>query len=142
MRHFLSSLALAAALMAPAPILAQNLFEPVVYINNAAITRYEVEQRQRFMQILGNPGTTAEEAQQALIDDRLRLRARPNLRFAGQVTGVEGYVESAAIGLIAGRFAAAEILGQELAPPPADTALGALLDRLAVPQGARRRLVR
>ena len=75
MRHFLSSLALAAALTAPAPILAQNLFEPVVYINNAAITRYEVEQRQRFMQILGNPGTTAEEAQQALTRLQRRLSA-------------------------------------------------------------------
>jgi methylenetetrahydrofolate--tRNA-(uracil-5-)-methyltransferase len=62
-----------------------------------------------------------------LLDDRLRLKAMPRLRFAGQVTGVEGYVESAAIGLIAGRLAAAERRGEMLDPPPATTALGALL---------------
>jgi methylenetetrahydrofolate--tRNA-(uracil-5-)-methyltransferase len=62
-----------------------------------------------------------------LLDGRLRLKAAPRLRFAGQITGVEGYVESAAIGLIAGRFAAAERLGRAMAPPPATTALGALL---------------
>ena len=61
-----------------------------------------------------------------LLDKRLRLNAEPRLRFAGQITGVEGYVESAAIGLLAGRFAAAERLGTALAPPPATTALGAL----------------
>jgi methylenetetrahydrofolate--tRNA-(uracil-5-)-methyltransferase len=62
-----------------------------------------------------------------LLDGTLRLRAMPRLRFAGQVTGVEGYVESAAIGLLAGRFAAAERQGRTTAPPPATTALGALL---------------
>jgi len=62
-----------------------------------------------------------------LLDGRLRLKAEPRLRFAGQITGVEGYVESAAIGLLAGRFAAAERLGEALSPPPAETALGALL---------------
>ena len=62
-----------------------------------------------------------------LLDGSLRLKAEPRLRFAGQVTGVEGYVESAAIGLIAGRFAGAERLGAPLAPPPPTTALGALL---------------
>jgi len=62
-----------------------------------------------------------------LLDTELRMKARPSLRFAGQVTGVEGYVESAAIGLLAGRFAAAEILGQTAAAPPPTTALGALL---------------
>jgi methylenetetrahydrofolate--tRNA-(uracil-5-)-methyltransferase len=62
-----------------------------------------------------------------LLDASLRLRADPRLRFAGQITGVEGYVESAAIGLLAGRFAAADHLGAESAPPPATTALGALL---------------
>ncbi|WP_323717388.1 methylenetetrahydrofolate--tRNA-(uracil(54)-C(5))-methyltransferase (FADH(2)-oxidizing) TrmFO [Paracoccus aminovorans] len=65
-----------------------------------------------------------------LIDDRLRLRARPNLRFAGQVTGVEGYVESAAMGLLAGRMAAAEALGRDLAPPPPTTSLGALVNHI------------
>jgi methylenetetrahydrofolate--tRNA-(uracil-5-)-methyltransferase len=62
-----------------------------------------------------------------LLDSSLRLRARPALRFAGQITGVEGYVESAAIGLLAGRFAAADIGGAKIVPPPETTALGALL---------------
>jgi methylenetetrahydrofolate--tRNA-(uracil-5-)-methyltransferase len=62
-----------------------------------------------------------------LLDPALRLKAEPRLRFAGQITGVEGYVESAAVGLMAGRFAAAEALGRESVPPPATTALGALL---------------
>ncbi len=53
-----------------------------------------------------------------LLDEQLRLKAQPRLRFAGQITGVEGYVESAAIGLLAGRLAAAERLGQDLAAPP------------------------
>ncbi len=62
-----------------------------------------------------------------LLDGTLRLKAQSRLRFAGQVTGVEGYVESAAIGLLAGRFAAAEALGEAISPPPPTTAFGALL---------------
>lgn len=62
-----------------------------------------------------------------LLDPTLRLKSRPNIRFAGQITGCEGYIESAAVGLLAGRFAAAELAGGVLAPPPAETALGALL---------------
>ncbi len=62
-----------------------------------------------------------------LLDARLRLKAAPHIRFAGQVTGVEGYIESAAMGLLAGRFAAAEALGRLVEPPPQTTALGALL---------------
>jgi methylenetetrahydrofolate--tRNA-(uracil-5-)-methyltransferase len=62
-----------------------------------------------------------------LLDGGLRLKAEPRLRFAGQITGCEGYVESAAIGLIAGRFAAAERFGRFLMPPPPTTAHGALL---------------
>ncbi len=62
-----------------------------------------------------------------LLDATLRLKSAPHIRFAGQVTGCEGYVESSAIGLLAGRFAAAEILGRPLAPLPPETALGALL---------------
>ena len=65
-----------------------------------------------------------------LLDPELRLKFRPNLRFAGQITGCEGYVESAAIGLLAGRFAAAELAGRTLAPPPPETALGALLGHI------------
>ncbi len=62
-----------------------------------------------------------------LLDEFLRLKKFPHIRFAGQVTGVEGYVESSAIGLLAGRFAAAEILGKELKAPPKETAIGSLL---------------
>jgi methylenetetrahydrofolate--tRNA-(uracil-5-)-methyltransferase len=62
-----------------------------------------------------------------LLDGQLRLKADPRLRFAGQITGVEGYVESAAIGLIAGRLAASEAAGAALDPPPPTTALGALV---------------
>ena len=62
-----------------------------------------------------------------LLDDRLRLRVLPRLRFAGQITGCEGYVESAAIGLMAGRFSVAEAEGAALAPLPRTTALGALI---------------
>ena len=65
-----------------------------------------------------------------LLDHELRLKSKPNIRFAGQITGCEGYVESAAIGLIAARFAAAEHMGETLAPPPAETALGALLGHI------------
>ena len=65
-----------------------------------------------------------------LLDGELRLKADPRLRFAGQVTGVEGYVESAAMGLLAGRFAAAEAQGLSLPAPPPTTALGALLNHI------------
>lgn len=65
-----------------------------------------------------------------LLDGVMRLKARPSLRFAGQITGVEGYVESASMGLLAGRFAAAEKLGQTITPPPHTTALGALLTHI------------
>ncbi len=62
-----------------------------------------------------------------LLDPALRLRTEPRIRFAGQITGVEGYVESAAMGILAGRFAASEILGHVFDPPPQTTAFGALL---------------
>ena len=65
-----------------------------------------------------------------LLDHELRLKSKPNIRFAGQITGCEGYVESAAIGLIGARFAAAELKGETLVPPPAETALGALLGHI------------
>ena len=65
-----------------------------------------------------------------LLDPTLRLKSRPNIRFAGQITGCEGYVESAAIGLLAARFAIAEARGHPLTPPPPETALGALLGHL------------
>jgi methylenetetrahydrofolate--tRNA-(uracil-5-)-methyltransferase len=65
-----------------------------------------------------------------LLTEDLQLKARPGLRFAGQITGCEGYVESAAIGLLAGRFAAAERLGESVSLPPETTAFGALLNHI------------
>ncbi|WP_445193178.1 methylenetetrahydrofolate--tRNA-(uracil(54)-C(5))-methyltransferase (FADH(2)-oxidizing) TrmFO [Sphingomonas sp. Tas61C01] len=65
-----------------------------------------------------------------LLDGTLRLKSLPNIRFAGQITGCEGYIESAAIGLLAGRFAAADLAGATIAPPPVTTALGALLGHI------------
>ena len=65
-----------------------------------------------------------------LLDRELRLKSKPNIRFAGQITGCEGYVESAAVGILAARFWAAELRGETLPPPPAETALGALLNHI------------
>ena len=65
-----------------------------------------------------------------LLDETLRLKRKPYIRFAGQITGCEGYIESASIGLLAGRFCAAEILGKQPALPPKTTALGALLNHV------------
>ena len=65
-----------------------------------------------------------------LLDGELRLKALPHIRFAGQITGCEGYVESAAIGLLAARFAIAEARGRSISAPPAETALGALLGHI------------
>lgn len=65
-----------------------------------------------------------------VLDERLRLKSKPNIRFAGQITGCEGYVESAAVGLIAARYASAELSGGELSPPPVETALGAILNHI------------
>ena len=65
-----------------------------------------------------------------LLDDQMRLKSRPKIRFAGQITGVEGYVESAAMGLLAGRLAIAEHMGQDRASPPNTTAMGALISHI------------
>ncbi len=65
-----------------------------------------------------------------LLDGTLRLKSAPHIRFAGQMTGCEGYVESSAVGLLAGRFALAELRGEVMMPPPADTSLGALLGHI------------
>ena len=73
----------------------------------------------------------------ALLDPFLRLKARPCLRFAGQLTGVEGYVESAAIGLLEGRFIAAEKMARARIPPPNTTALGALLQHVTTVGGSK-----
>ena len=65
-----------------------------------------------------------------LLDKQLRMKAQPRLRFAGQITGCEGYVESASIGLMTGRMAASEILGKTFETPPVTTAHGALLNHI------------
>ncbi|WP_417809268.1 methylenetetrahydrofolate--tRNA-(uracil(54)-C(5))-methyltransferase (FADH(2)-oxidizing) TrmFO [Thioclava sp.] len=65
-----------------------------------------------------------------LLDAQMRLKSHPHLRFAGQITGVEGYVESTAMGLLAGRMAAAELQGREVPPPGPDTAMGALITHI------------
>jgi methylenetetrahydrofolate--tRNA-(uracil-5-)-methyltransferase len=65
-----------------------------------------------------------------VLDERLRLKSDPRLRFAGQITGVEGYVESAAMGLLAGRLAAAERSGERFLLPPPETAHGALVNHI------------
>ena len=65
-----------------------------------------------------------------LLDRELRLKSKPNIRFAGQITGCEGSVESAAIGLIAARFAAGELRGEQFPSPPLETAIGALLNHI------------
>ncbi len=65
-----------------------------------------------------------------LLDHQMRLHTQPNIRFAGQITGVEGYVESAAMGLLAGRMAAAEMQGDCLPPVPQDAAMGALIHHI------------
>lgn len=72
-----------------------------------------------------------------LLDSEMRLNSAPHIRFAGQITGCEGYVESSAVGLIVGRFAAAEQRGEPLPPPPAETALGALLGHITGGADAR-----
>lgn len=65
-----------------------------------------------------------------LLNNQMQLKSKTNIRFAGQITGVEGYVESAAMGMVAGRMAAAEILGRKLPPPTADTGCGALITHI------------
>src|SRR5947209_4982946 len=70
----------------------------------------------------------------SLLDEELRLRARPDVRFAGQITGVEGYLESTAIGLLVARFVAGRAAGRPLRPPPAETALGGLYHHVTRPR--------
>ncbi|MCH1543090.1 MAG: methylenetetrahydrofolate--tRNA-(uracil(54)-C(5))-methyltransferase (FADH(2)-oxidizing) TrmFO [Alphaproteobacteria bacterium] len=73
----------------------------------------------------------------SLLDGELRLKNAPHIRFAGQITGVEGYVESTSIGLMAGRFAAAQMRGENFATPPMTTAFGALLAHITVNADAK-----
>ncbi|MGJ5082635.1 methylenetetrahydrofolate--tRNA-(uracil(54)-C(5))-methyltransferase (FADH(2)-oxidizing) TrmFO [Bradyrhizobium sp. HKCCYLS3013] len=96
----------------------QQIFRTIPGLENAEFARLGGLHRNTF---LNSP---------KLLDAQLRLRAQPRLRFAGQMTGCEGYVESASIGLIAGLYAAAEVRGANLLPPPPTTALGALLGHI------------
>ncbi len=111
MRHFLSSLAIAAALaisQVPAAS-AQNPFEPVLYVNDKAITRYEVDQRMRFMQILGATDTDAKAAEDALLKDRLRMFAAEQMGIEVTEEGLQSGLEEFAsrAGLSAAEFIAA-----------------------------------
>jgi methylenetetrahydrofolate--tRNA-(uracil-5-)-methyltransferase len=92
----------------------QRVFRLIPGLGNAEFLRYGQIHRNTY---INSP---------ALLDCALRLRSRPNVFFAGQISGVEGYVESIATGLLAGRFAAASVLGRESVPPPRETALGSL----------------
>ncbi|MBU6463982.1 MAG: methylenetetrahydrofolate--tRNA-(uracil(54)-C(5))-methyltransferase (FADH(2)-oxidizing) TrmFO [Bradyrhizobium sp.] len=96
----------------------QRVFRTIPGLENAEFARLGGLHRNTF---LNSP---------KLLDSQLRLRADPRLRFAGQMTGCEGYVESAAIGLIAGLYAGADARSASLVPPPATTALGALLGHI------------
>ncbi|MCB9991128.1 MAG: methylenetetrahydrofolate--tRNA-(uracil(54)-C(5))-methyltransferase (FADH(2)-oxidizing) TrmFO [Rhodospirillales bacterium] len=95
-----------------------DIFKTIPGLENATFARLGGLHRNTF---LNSP---------RLLDSTLRLKAMPRLRFAGQITGCEGYVESAAVGIMAARFAAAEILGQDMAAPPPTTALGAILGHI------------
>jgi len=96
----------------------QRVFRTIPGLENAEFARLGGLHRNTF---LNSP---------KLLDQQMRLRAQPRLRFAGQMTGCEGYVESASIGLITGLYAAANARSQELTPPPATTALGSLLGHI------------
>ncbi|MCV2865665.1 methylenetetrahydrofolate--tRNA-(uracil(54)-C(5))-methyltransferase (FADH(2)-oxidizing) TrmFO [Defluviimonas sp. WL0075] len=95
-----------------------NVFRMIPGLENASFARLGGIHRNTF---INSP---------TLLDAQMRLKARPHIRFAGQITGVEGYVESAAMGLLAGRMAAAEILGRDLPPPGPETAMGALVTHI------------
>ncbi|MEM9968129.1 MAG: methylenetetrahydrofolate--tRNA-(uracil(54)-C(5))-methyltransferase (FADH(2)-oxidizing) TrmFO [Pseudomonadota bacterium] len=95
-----------------------SVFKLIPGLQNASFARLGGIHRNTFM----NAPT--------LLDHQLRLRSRPNIRFAGQITGVEGYVESAAMGMLAGRLAAADILNKPLSVPPDVTATGALITHI------------
>lgn len=95
-----------------------NIFRMIPGLENAEFARLGGLHRNTY---LNSP---------VLLDKMLRLKSRPSLRFAGQITGCEGYVESSAIGLLAGRFTAAEKHGAEITPPPPTTAFGALLGHI------------
>jgi len=92
-----------------------RIFRTIPGLNNAEFARLGGIHRNSF---INSP---------KLLDGELRLKSKPSIRFAGQITGCEGYVESAAVGILAARFAAAELRGEPLPPPPPETAIGAIL---------------
>jgi methylenetetrahydrofolate--tRNA-(uracil-5-)-methyltransferase len=96
----------------------QEIFRKIPGLENAEFARLGGLHRNTF---INSP---------KLLDHQLRLKSMPRLRFAGQITGVEGYVESGAMGLLAGRFLAAEYLGYDITPPPMVTAFGALINHI------------
>jgi methylenetetrahydrofolate--tRNA-(uracil-5-)-methyltransferase len=95
-----------------------RIFRTIPGLENAEFARLGGIHRNRF---INSP---------RLLDGELRLKSKPTIRFAGQITGCEGYVESAAVGILAARFAAAELRAETLPPPPVETALGALLGHI------------
>jgi methylenetetrahydrofolate--tRNA-(uracil-5-)-methyltransferase len=96
-----------------------EVFKTIPGLENASFARLGGIHRNTF---LNSP---------TLLDSQMRLKSKRNIRFAGQITGVEGYVDSAAMGLLAGRLAAAEILGRSLETPPPTTATGALITHIS-----------
>lgn len=98
----------------------QRIFKKIPGLENAEFARLGGIHRNTFIK---SP---------ILLDNMLRLKLQPNLRFAGQITGVEGYVESAATGLISGLFAASEILGKKINTPPVESAIGSLLAHICL----------
>jgi len=96
----------------------KDVFKRIPGLENAEFARLGGIHRNTFINSL------------TLLDDRMRLKSRPNIRFAGQITGVEGYVESAAMGLLAARLAVAEMTGKALPPVPDTTAMGALMTHI------------
>lgn len=100
----------------------QRIFRMIPGLENAEFLRYGSIHRNSYVE---SP---------RLLGPELELRSRPDVRLAGQITGVEGYIESTAMGLLAARFLAARLLGTSLMPPPADTAMGALYQHLTRPR--------
>lgn len=98
----------------------KRIFKTIPGLENATFVRYGGIHRNTFI------------CSPKVLDETLRLKTRPNIRFAGQVTGCEGYVESASVGLLAGLFAAWETVGKPAVLPPETTALGAMLRHITV----------
>lgn len=111
MRHFLSGIAIVASMLVAqiAPAVAQNPFEPIIYINDSVVTRYELNQRISFMSVLGAQNTSEQAAREALIDDRLRMQAARELGIEVTDEGLQAGLEEFASrgGMTAAQFTAA-----------------------------------